>query len=82
MKIRKQTAIAVLDRGFVYVGQCSIKDDTLTIQEARNIRYWGTSKGLGELINGPLAQTKVDDVGTVMAPIKSIIHIIPCKSGW
>lgn len=79
MKLKTQQAIAVLDRGFVYVGTCSIKDETLTITNARNIRKWGTSLGLGELRNGPLPETKLDVVGTVIAPERSVIHVIPCK---
>jgi hypothetical protein len=39
--------IVVLDRGFVYVGDVEQKADTLRISNARNIRAWGTTAGLG-----------------------------------
>ena len=70
-------SIVVLDRGFVYVGDVEHDGDWCVIKNARNIRYWGTTKGLGELaLNGPLNETKLDNVGTVRAPAKSIISLI------
>ena len=73
--------IAVLDQGFVFVGHCDTKTKpgTLIITKCRNIRYWGTKNGLGELRDGPLKETKLDDVGTVEVPEKSLIFTIPCN---
>ncbi len=71
--------IVVLDRGFVYVGDVTIDGDFATITNAKNIRYWGTKKGLGELTNGPLAETKLDEIGIVKAPMRAVIHFVPCK---
>jgi len=68
--------IAVLDRGFVYVGHCAIEGDWLTITKAKNIRKWGTTKGLGELVNGPLSGTVLDTVGSVKAPLRAVIHLM------
>lgn len=69
--------IAVLDRGFVYVGYCRLDGDILTITNAHNIRRWGTANGLGELaLNGPLPNTKINEVGTVHAPARAVIHLI------
>ena len=68
--------IVVLDRGFVYVGQVSQEDDFYVIKNAKNIRQWGTTKGLGELVSGPLANTKLDNVGTVRAPSCALISLI------
>lgn len=72
--------IAVLDRGFVFVGHCDskTKPGILIITKCRNIRYWGTKNGLGELRDGPLKETKLDEVGTVEVPAKSLIFTIPC----
>lgn len=73
--------IAVLDRGFVYVGLCSIADGVLVIQSASNVRRWGTTKGLGELAStGPAANTILDPAGTVRAPLSSVIHLIDCDA--
>lgn len=68
--------IAVLDRGFVYVGAISFEGDFVIIKNARNIRVWGTTRGLGELVNGPLSTTKVDTIGLVRASKHALIHLI------
>ena len=71
--------IVVLDRGFVYVGHVVIDGDFATITNAKNIRYWGTKKGLGELVKGPLAETVLDDIGTIKAPMRAVMHFVPCS---
>lgn len=68
--------IVVLDRGFVYVGRVEVGADFVTITHAKNIRTWGTTKGLGELVSGPLSGTKLDTVGTVKAPLRALISLI------
>ncbi len=68
--------IVVLDRGFVYVGHVSSDADLVVIKNAKNIRVWGTKKGLGELVNGPLSGTTLDLVGTVRAPFRALISLI------
>ena len=69
--------IAVLDRGFVYVGQIAHDGDWCLITNARNIRYWGTERGLGQLaLEGPTDKTKLDAVGTVRVPAHAVIHIV------
>lgn len=76
--------IAVLDRGFVYVGTCTVADGFLTITDARCIRRWGTSAGLGQLAaDGPQPDTKLDWACTVRAPLSSLIHLIDCApAAW
>jgi hypothetical protein len=71
--------IVVLDRGFVYVGKIALDDEWVHISNAKNIRAWGTKNGLGELRNGPLAETKLDPCGVVLAPRRALISLIPCK---
>ena len=72
--------IVVLDKGFVYIGNVTIADGWLHIANAWNIRYWGTEKGLGELVNGPTAKTKLDHVGNVVAPSHALIHLIAVEA--
>ena len=78
--------IVVLDRGFVYVGDIVIDGDWCVISNARNIRYWGTERGLGQLaLDGPTPKTKLDIVGVVRAPMRAVISVIDseeakCKS--
>jgi len=80
--------IAVLDRGFVYIGRVEhINDDFgndwIVLHNAKNIRIWGTTKGLGELVNGPLSKTALDMVGTVRVPFKALISLIDVEqSKW
>ena len=53
-------AIVVVDRGFVYVGEANITENWCVINDAQNIRYWGTKNGLGELaLNGPEFPTRL-----------------------
>ena len=70
-------AIVVCDRGFVYVGNTKHDGEWCVITDARNIRRWGTTKGLGELaLNGPLEDTVLDAVGVVRIPARAVINII------
>ena len=69
-------AIVVCDRGYVYGGDYVIDDQYCVIKNAKNIRRYGTTKGLGELVNGPLENTVLDDFGTVRIPARAIINII------
>lgn len=69
-------AVVVLDRGFVYVGNVEVDADWCVISNAKNIRKWGTTEGLGELVlGGPTSNTVLDDIGTVRAPMRAVISI-------
>lgn len=70
-------AIVVLDRGFVYIGDVACDGDMCHISGASNVRYWGTTGGLGQLaLTGPTDKTKSDAVGNVYAPMHAVISII------
>jgi len=74
--------IVVVDNGFVHVGDCSIQDGLLSIDNCRNIRRWGTTKGLGELIKGPMKETIADDCGTVLVPMARVVFFLAIVEGW
>lgn len=75
--------IVVLDRGWVYVGKAAEQGDKLVIEDARCIRYWGTTRGLGQLAaDGPTPNTKLDPVGRLIAPMRAVISVIACKTAW
>lgn len=76
--------IVVLERGFVYVGRVSEEGDpVIVIHGARSIIRWGTSQHLGELVNGPLPDTKLGAVCTVQCRINQVIHMIEVhQDGW
>ena len=68
--------IVILQRGWVAIGNYSVKNDECLLTDAAIIRTWGTTKGLGELVNGPLRGTKLDSAGTVKAPMRALISLI------
>lgn len=68
--------IAVLDRGFIYVGEVATDNEWCHITDAWNIRRWGTEHGLGQLVEGPTENTKLDRVGRVRAPLHALQHLI------
>jgi len=72
--------IIVADRGWVFVGTCEDHPDgSVTLRGAKNIRRWGTTAGLGQLVNGPLSNTVADNYGTVrVTPIAQIAIL----GGW
>ena len=75
--VLKGFAIVIADRGFVYVGNVEHDDDFCIVTNAKNIRKWGTTKGLGELaLEGPKSETVLDDYGTVRIPSSAVISIL------
>jgi len=73
----RPTQIVVADRGFAYVGLVDLTADWVIVSEARNIRYWGTTRGLGQLaLEGPTSSTQLDDAGTVRIPVRAVISLI------
>lgn len=73
--------IVVADRGWIFVGDCEDHEDgSVTIRNTFNIRNWGTTRGLGELVNGPIVgKTKYDPYGTVRCMPIIQINVV---SGW
>lgn len=55
--------IAVLQRGWVFIGLVNQVGDDYFLNEGACIRRWGTTKGLGELANnGPTPNTELEPV--------------------
>lgn len=72
--------IVIADRGWVFLGDCEDHEDgTITIRNCKNIRKWGTTKGLGQLSTGPQTNTVADDYGTVIVTPIAQINVV---SGW
>lgn len=76
--------IVVLQRGWVVIGDRSEADNgDYVLSNAAVIRNWGTTKGLGELVNGPTSKTVVDKVGTITyAPLTAVLTIVVDASKW
>lgn len=62
MNDTRDVRIVILQRGWVFVGVLSKLNQTYKLTNGFNIRLWGTTKGLGELVNGPLSSTKLDPI--------------------
>jgi hypothetical protein len=70
-KATGKLVIAILDRGWVFIGRATEIDSVtgITLTNAACIRYWGTTKGIGQLaLNGPQSSTKLDEAGTLSFP--------------
>ncbi len=76
--------IVVLDRGWVFVGRvCHLEGGQVRIEQAACIRYWGTTKGLGQLRSGPLSGTRLDQAGTLWVPERAVIFEIDAEeAAW
>lgn len=76
--------IAVMDRGWVYVGNVQTIGEYYLIHEASCVRKWGTSKGLGQLArNGPLQATILDPTPLVRAERRAVLFCIQCdEAAW
>ena len=76
--------ILVLQRGWVIVGRVASVDETeIVITGASTIRAWGTTKGLGELVDGPTSSTKLDPCGVCRVhPLAVVLSIDTKESTW
>jgi hypothetical protein len=76
--------IAVLDRGWVFVGRVKSDTEHIVIEKGACVRFWGTSKGLGELASGgPLSATKLDPVDAVKFSPRALLFLLPCdEAKW
>lgn len=69
--------IVVGQRGWVHIGEYAEDGDTVILTNARCIRRWGTTKGLGEIaVNGPTPKTVLDDAGTVRVHLLAVVHTL------
>lgn len=72
--------ICILQRGWVFIGRYSEDGDNCSLENAYNIRRWGTTSGLGELaLSGKTSETKLDRVGHVDFHKLTVVATINCK---
>lgn len=78
-----EVKIAILQRGWIFVGYYSKTAQDCKLSSAKCIRNWGTTKGLGELAQGPTSKTVLDGAGTVRFNEATIIALIDAdESKW
>jgi len=70
--------IVVLQRGWVVVGAYSEDGDEVLVTSAKVIRRWGTTQGIGELVDGPTKDTVLDLAGTVRAHRLGVLFTLDC----
>ena len=86
-KAKTDIRIVVLQRGWVVVGRYSGKGDRGYLDGAHVIRKWGTEKGLGQLVSGPVlegrfAPTILDKChGQVEFLLGTTILMLYCEGG-
>ena len=79
------TRIVVMDRGWVFVAQPSPEPapaGTLRYDNARCIRRWGTTKGLGQLKAGPRRDTVIDEPCELVVSEKAVLFEVLCTKNW
>lgn len=80
---RADIRIVIAQRGWVFVGRVSREEHEIVVHDAKNIRRWGTTKGLGELWSGPKRETVLDEAGTVrLHPLQIIAQIDVDQKAW
>lgn len=90
-KKNMEVSIAVIDNGFVFIGEITEEIDpqdgkvkSIRVGNCKNIRRWGTTKGLGEIaLGGPTTNTILDDSGVIRVPYQSLIFVMECdQARW
>lgn len=78
-----EVRIVILQRGWVAVGYFSKNGSDVKLERASIIRKWGTEKGLGQLVSGPLANTTLDPCGTLQFHELAIVATLDTEvSKW
>jgi len=72
--------IVILQRGWVAIGRFSQSGSNCELKQASIIRKWGTEKGLGQLISGPLPNTVLDPAGNIRFHELAIVTTMDCEA--
>lgn len=79
-EVNKDIRIVILQRGWVFVGNYEkLENGECILTSASCIRRWGTTKGLGELVDGPTTKTILDLVGVVKFNELTVVASIECR---
>ena len=74
--------IVILQRGWNMVGRFDRNGSDCKLTNASVIRYWGTTKGLGQIAkDGPTEKTKLDKChGIVQFDYLTVVATVDCES--
>lgn len=70
----------IASRGWVWVGVYEELPTHVVLTRARNIRRWGTTRGLSQLRSGPTEETILDEGGEIHIPRSSVVASIVCDA--
>jgi hypothetical protein len=72
--------IAILQRGWVFVGRLLRAGEECSLHDGYNIRIWGTDRGLGQIaLEGPTPRTILDPCPTVRFHVLTAVALMDCK---
>ena len=72
--------IAILQRGWVFIGRFTQEGSMCKLADAYNVRTWGTTKGLGQLAEeGATSNTRLDKVNDVTFHELTAVALIDCN---
>lgn len=76
--------IFVLNKGFVFVCRNAKEEDgKVHLTDARCVRAWGTTEGLGQLVSGPTSSTKLDaKIPIISAPLNQVLFSFDVTEAW
>lgn len=81
---KKDKRIVVLQAGWVFIGiyNPAVGDKPAHLTDAKNIRKWGTTAGLGEIaLRGPTKETVFDPCGIVIIDNpRAVLFTIKCDA--
>lgn len=72
--------IVVLNNRWIVIGDVTIENQIVTITNCHCIEYWGTSKGIGELCDGPKPTTRLRKQGITTVHILCVTQMIKCNT--
>lgn len=75
--------IVVLDRGWIFVGNLSKREDgTYVLVNAKNVRKWQRG-GFGALSKGAkLSEATLDDAAPIIFTDKALLFTVPVAEDW
>lgn len=81
---KQKKVIVILQRGWVFVGDLTKNGTTCRLDNAANVRRWGTSKGLGQLAaEGPTSSTQLDPCPPVTFHELTAVATLECNgAAW
>ena len=74
--------LVVLDRGWIFAGDMSLKDNVYTVVNCKNVRKWGKG-GFGALTkSASLAGATLDECEPIRFKSSALIFAVPIAEDW